>query len=559
MKKIFSVLLLQVITLIFPCWVMAVPEITVIPEIHYTAEGGFFRANIKLPIESFSEGIYVIPQVIEGDVFMVPALSQLVLPNNPDIKDGKMFKGSRDGHVTITGRYNKPGKSKIDILYKQILFPQATFQQLVTVTLVFPENGKENPAVLNNWAEQYQSYLSSYGGNDSFQMYWNSVIAPRFGLQATQYNSRRNTGVRPDPYSIFSGYAAIQESLQLEPLEGGTANIQNVSEEMPLTSLSGPSVKSHPFKEMLREKNPALPKLSFAIPFDQYAVFFKDFNKEIELSDLMNEWGGNLLQQVEVSSRNYYVKEKIVDQLCLEETFISRAFGDRVIDEVAFTGNDPFVKEGTAFTVLFYLKDKDTFLNQIQKRYTQAVREKGAQRSEYVISGQKIIAVTSADRRVSSYMVQSGNIAIVSNSMVASERIIETLTGKYISLAASEDFRYMRTIFPQDSQDEDIFVYFSDPHIRNLIGPRWKIGETRRLRCSANMLLISNARTWYLSEKKMEPTMGDLISGGYLGNNIPTCPEHGKYDLDKKTHEVVCSLHNRIGLLTPVGENPLTK
>ena len=50
--------------------------------------------------------------------------------------------------------------------------------------------------------------------------------------------------------------------------------------------------------------------------------------------------------------------------------------------------------------------------------------------------------------------------------------------------------------------------------------------------------------------------MAELVKGGYLGNTVPTCPDHGSYGIDKEGRPF-CSLHNRPGLLTPVGEVPL--
>ena len=131
-----------------------------------------------------------------------------------------------------------------------------------------------------------------------------------------------------------------------------------------------------------------------------------------------------------------------------------------------------------------------------------------------------------------------------------------TKAGRLAALAQADDFRYMRTIFPENAAEEDIFVYLSDPLIRTLVGPRWKIGEARRMRCSAAMTMIANARLWFSAEHGREPDMAELVKGGYLGNTVPTCPDHGSYGIDKEGRPF-CSLHNRPGLLTPVGEVPL--
>jgi hypothetical protein len=147
---------------------------------------------------------------------------------------------------------------------------------------------------------------------------------------------------------------------------------------------------------------------------------------------------------------------------------------------------------------------------------------------------------------------------VVSNSREALARIVAVRAKRLPALAQADDFRYMRTIFPQNADEEDIFIYLSDAHIRNLVGPRWKIGEARRMRCAGNMALLANARLWFRAEQRREPTMAELIAGGYLGKNPPVCPDHGAYEIDKNGAPH-CSLHNRPGLLTPVGEVPLER
>ena len=307
---------------------------------------------------------------------------------------------------------------------------------------------------------------------------------------------------------------------------------------------------------MLAGRTPALPELAGWIPADQYAVFFSDLTKQREMADLLDEWGGNLLRQVEPQAKDFRIREKLTRQLCLEESWLSKMFGDRVVGSMAFTGRDPFLKEGTAFTVLFTLKDVTTFRKQVEKHYD-AATARGAVRSTFTVGDSKVLAAVSPDRRVSSYLAIRGKVAVVSTSREALEQALAAADGRLPTLAASDDFRYMRTIYPQGAAEEDVFVYLSDPHIRDLVGPRAKIGEARRLRCSGSLTLIANARLWFKAEQHREPTYGELAQGGYLGKTAPTCPDGGHYGLDQHG-EPHCSLHNRAGWLTPVAEVPLT-
>ena len=412
------------------------------------------------------------------------------------------------------------------------------------------------PALRRAWAETQLNILrqADPAGQDSFSQYWQEVIAPRYGLNDYDNDHRRRDRREPpDLYSVFTGAAAIQESLQLEALAG---NVSQEAATVPLASLQGPAVKSHPFKEMLAGRTPALPELASWIPADQYAVFFSDLTKQRELADLLDEWGGNLLRQVEPQAKDFRIREKLTRQLCLEESWLSKMFGDRVVGSMAFTGRDPFLKEGTAFTVLFTLKDANAFRKQVEKHY-EAAKSRGAVRSTLTVGDTKVQAAVSPDRRVSSYLAIRGNVAVVSTSREALAQTLATADGRVPTLAASDDFRYMRTVYPQGAKEEDVFIYLSDPHIRDLVGPRAKIGEARRLRCSGNLTLIANARLWFRAEQHREPTYAQLADGGYLGKSVPSCPDGGHYALDTNG-DAHCSLHNRAGWLTPVAEVSLT-
>jgi len=544
------------------------PVMKVTPQVHRDGSDGYFRLSVPLPEKAPVLPLGFAIKVEEGDVWLVTARAPLPSNRNHDEDGEGAASVPAKREVIVTGRFAKPGPVRLAI---QSRAASDSFKPLMSISFSIPEGNVANPEVRQEWARQQQAALYSADPHDedSYTHYWNLAIAPRFGVAADlREASARFRREPPDLYSVFTGAAAIQESLQLELLGNAPQSpvqraalkkaVEATASEVPLTSLAGPAVKSHPFKEMLKGRNPQLPALAAYIPDDQYAVFFSNINKQIELADLMDEWGGNLLHQVEASARDFQVREKVSRQLCLENSWLTRMFGDRVIAEMAFTGSDPFLKEGTAFTVLFSLKDRERFRKQVNKRYAEAGSVKGVKRSTFTIDSMNGFSVVSPDRGISSHTLIIGNTAIVSTSLPALQRIVDVSAKHLPSLAQADDFRYMRTIFPQNDQEEDIFIYLSDAHIRNLVGPRWKIGEAHRMRCSGNMTLLANARLWFKAEKRREPAMDELVSGGYLGKNPLACPDHGSYAIDSNG-QPHCSLHNRQGLLTPVGEVALER
>ena len=541
------------------------PSVTVVPEVYKSGEDGYFRIVAKLPKGASKEYLSLVPLVEEGDIFLItmrPVVSKGDKHKHSDDDEADQDPPNQIGDtITVSGRYLKPGPARLTIRSR------TAKGDLLHLAFTLPAGDTTADATIRTeWAQQYQWSLwaSDPNGEDPYTQYWNLAVAPRYGLVSRYLGSRsRSRRETPDLYSVFTGAAAIQETLQLEllnttPRRATEKNTPvKVVEDVALSTLQGPQVQSHPFKEMLKGRTPALPPLASYIPDDQYGVFFANINKQIELADLMDEWGGNLLRQVESSAQDFKVREKVSKQLCLENSMLTRMFGDRVVADMAITGSDPFLKEGTAVTVLFTLKDAARFRKQLDKHYAEAAKAPGAVRSEFVVAGKHGMAVVTPDLRVSSYMMMVGNLGVVSTSKAALERVLAVESKQLPALAQADDFRYMRTIFPQDAKEEDIFIYLSDAHIRNLVGPRWKIAEARRMQCSANMGLIANARLWFRTEKRREPTMKELVAGGYLGKNPPVCPEHGAYEIDAHG-EVYCPVHNRPGKLTPLNELKLT-
>ncbi len=535
---------------------------TVTPLIHKQGSEGFFLIQLPQTAESAKNRQPFAVQINSGDIYLVTAEGKGL-----DTDGDKTAKKSGENSVppiAISGRFGQSGPASLTLLRRT---SEGSYSHYAKVAFELPKADTTAKPVVREWALQQQLALlkSDPQGADSFIYYWNIIAAPRYGIsQRLPSESRRSRRETPDLYSIFSGAAAIQESLQLEQLDDGRQRSRTDDKGkqvqppkmVPITSLSGPTVQSHPFKEMLKGKTPALPELSTLIPEDQYAVFFNDINRQIELADLMDEWGGNLLHQISTSAQNFNVRKKLSQQLCLENSQMTRWFGDRVIGKMAFTGQDPYFKEGTDFTVLFSLRDMKRFKKQIEKRYQDGV-ERGAKRSSFSIDGISGISVVTPDRRISSYMLIIGETGIVSNSKEALARIISTSRNRQKSLASADDFRYMRTIFQQDSAEEDVFIYLSDANIRKIVSAKSKIGEARRLRCAANMGLIANARLWFKAENRREATMAELIKGGYLGKQVPVCPDHGAYQINK-SGEPHCSLHNHRGNLTPLVENSMT-
>ena len=79
----------------------------------------------------------------------------------------------------------------------------------------------------------------------------------------------------------------------------------------------------------------------------------------------------------------------------------------------------------------------------------------------------------------------AGPFHLVTNCERLVNRFFEAGKGDH-SLANLEEFRYARGQFP--SEQQDTFLYLSDPFFRNLATPAYRIESLRRMRSAARSL-----------------------------------------------------------------------
>jgi hypothetical protein len=349
---------------------------------------------------------------------------------------------------------------------------------------------------------------------------------------------------------MTTGALAIQESLQLEEMTGRREIPSD--RDVAISTLKGPTIKSHPFEEMLKGRTPKVFPVAGLIPYDNYYCHFSSISKEIAASDLFKQWGGSLLRAMTVSARDSDLPSRYMNQLCVDLSALTRLFGDFVIGEVAITGGDPFMKEGTDVALIIQVKSRRIF-NRITNGYANGVlrANRDARASESKYEGITIRSIVTPDRRISSHSAYLGEYKVNSNSMDTLKLIIDTFAKRRKSMADNLDLQYMRTIFPGTAAAEDGFIYLSDSFIRKLLSPRWKIEAQRRIVCQNHLRMIANAGTMYRSEMRKKPSIETLIGEKYLSKKVTRCPDRGTYSLDE-SGRAFCTVHNCLQYCTPI-------
>ncbi len=112
------------------------------------------------------------------------------------------------------------------------------------------------------------------------------------------------------------------------------------------SSLAGPTIRSHPWQEMLAGRKPAISPLALCVPEDFYFIDFRSLNRLLEAIQISDLWGTHLFNQTAQEARTQQTGERLREQLAVETHPLLQPFYDLVVERVGVTGSDLFVRRG---------------------------------------------------------------------------------------------------------------------------------------------------------------------------------------------------------------------
>lgn len=372
-----------------------------------------------------------------------------------------------------------------------------------------------------------------------------------------------------DLFSVFSGALAVQESLQLDTLRGerqtrrGDAPLANVKE------LQGPTIKSHPWKEMLAGRDPEVSELARCVPADQYLIQSRSLVKLVDLAETGDLWATHLFKQATQNATTARVGDRIREQLAIRVSPLTKPFYDAVVKQIAVTGSDLYLREGSDVTLIFQARQPSVFKARMDQFLNEAAETEGAERNTGRAGGVEYTHVATPDRRVYVFSAwPREDLHVRSNSLVGLARVLaairgETETGDPVErLGDTDEFKYIRTLMPEGAPEEDVFVYLSDPFIRHLVGPRLKLTERRRMLGYNHLRMINHAAMMYRTQYgRRAETLEDLVAGGcandVYGEGPLASPFGGQYALGDDGLTGWCSTLGTPRQLVPCCELPL--
>lgn len=362
------------------------------------------------------------------------------------------------------------------------------------------------PEVLADWARaraQDWQVLQARSGSTILRT-WTDLTGKIYGKAGGAPGSRSNREpVRTtDIFSVLGGRAAILETLQMQLLrqEGGSQDEPSI----PVESLKGVEVKSHPFERLLGGRHG--PRLAMAdiVPTDRLFVYFAKPSAFFPFLDHGAEFLFRAGSLATASSIDDDLKGRYLAKLGLKEGFGREFLASGEVLEMALTSPDLFFIDGTELTVI------------MRVAHPAQVAARMKERGVADLQADAVSERRGAGGR-SSYWAWTGDLLIAGSSRNELEAILSLARGdRGGGLGRSAEFRFMLTRLPL-KKDTRAYAYFSDPFIRRMVGPRMKIGQMRRMQARADMeRLLAGAMLRRLDTGGREPDGDELARLGYV-------------------------------------------
>ncbi|NQT88634.1 hypothetical protein HQ560_17850, partial [bacterium] len=397
-------------------------------------------------------------------------------------------------HAEFYGRLRGKGKVKLTLSY-EIVSENLDGSRRVQVRqgdieVVIPPAEGGPKSIFLDWARQQNvtfAHLLRYYPEETFFQYCVLQSRARYGVTPPSLPTRAadRAALETNVYQVFTSSLAIQETLQRETLKGsyrtGDLNVH-------ISSLTPPRLRSLPYEKLLEERRerdkvePKVHAVARLVPADQYFLHFNSMRTLGEAMDLSAQWGDSLLRLFTVRAQDNQLRAKLEEQLCVRRNLLTKLFADGVIAEVAVTGADTFMLEGTDVTLILRLKRPaifqkaaDAWLAEAKKKHANlAVRE-------FNYRAHKVAARYTKDRVVSSFVVAHDDVLIYSNSHRAIRRVLDAAVGAAPNLHDALDYRYVTTILPPSDDAASGYLFASEAFLRRQVSPAAKISEKRRL------------------------------------------------------------------------------
>lgn len=475
-------------------------------------------------------------------------------------------------HAEFYGRLRGDGKAVLQLSYETISEnpdgSRKVNNRQTKIEVDMPTEKTGSQSIYKSWASRQNQHfadLLEYYPGESFFEYLLLQSKDRYGVTppALARLLPDRSGSEEGLYRLFSSGLELQQSLQRSSLRSPT---RPGDLTIHISQVPQPKIRSLDYAELLKKqledgKQELLHPAAALIPADQYLLQFNSWKAASDLRSSFQDLGEPLLRLLNEDARDHHLWDKYESQLLISFADLEPLFKSGAVECLAVTGSDFFVAEGTDLSILLQTKNHDAVSKEIQKWLQTAKGSRADMEDrEFNYRGLQIKARYTADRKISSFVVQHENWLVISNSHVGIRRIVDTIQGRVDALAEADDYRYVTTLLPPSDQNQDGYFYCSDAFVRYLFSPSFKVGERRRKQSLNNLVMLNNASLFHRLEYGRSPNnLNELVEGRFIDRNKIICPQGGAYAFDTTFDTSTNSVFNRIKYLTPIRELKVLK
>ncbi len=298
-------------------------------------------------------------------------------------------------------------------------------------------------------------------------------------------------GAWEDLMDLGTGRRSIDLALQTNsPLRARATERPTI----PISKLKPPELNIPPYEQMLAQLGTAVPAepLANTTPADFYFARSKNIEALFDVLDEVDSWVTPAVHVLDTKMQRLDLAARYQTQLGLRRTELSRRLGPELISELAVIGSDPFMRDGSDVTVLFRPRSDTALATALTATVQLTARPHGGIESkELRAAGHPVVFSWSPNRAVAQYKANVAGLLVVSNSLGAITRVIETSQGKHPALSSEPDFRYM--LARDATVPADVLAFAGDRFMQSAVSPISRVLDARRQVAKSELLRVSHA------------------------------------------------------------------
>lgn len=410
------------------------------------------------------------------------------------------------------------------------------------------------------WAYAWSADLAALEAQShglSFFALAREAIARRYGVRAPGLTAplTEDAGYHRLFYNELAPAQVVNAELQRRRLAGFSPTEERT---VKASDLQGIDPVNTGWEKQLAERSPPKEPLAEVTPADNYFLRFRDFRKFLRFVELLEDWAERAAPDLELKR----VINRYETQLGVNRTAAARTFGPLAVRSLGFTGNDPYLLEGSDIAVLFqpfnvnlFSLSIDVLFAPLRERYGDRLREEKSRYHDVAIQ-----SLFTLNRDFSVHRARVGDFYVLANSLAGLHRILDVHAGRSASLAKSPDFRQLCSTDDRKLATVDGVMFVSEAFLRKLAGPQTKLKQRRRLEARVSLGLATNGALFTAWDSGQSPTdlRGVLQATRLRPDEIETSEKHGVL-WDGREGRARSQIYGTLEFMTPLIELPLDR